>query len=199
VTEPQRGAGRPRLPWPIAAVLAVLAVTVLVIIVVGRARRPPGKTWDRPLEPVAQAHLINGSVKAVRGEERRPLVAGETVYVGEGVETESGASVSLTTYPAEAQVGLAGDGSLFFESPAEIRVQAGRVQAEIGDAAAVLVSTHARVTASKSRLSVEVGTKGTQVDVQSGDAHVEGSGREKRTVHAGARLFLSAPPPQRDR
>jgi hypothetical protein len=187
VTEQRTARSR---PWPAIAVVVALAAATALTLFLSRERQPPLETWDRPLEPVAQVRSVNGSAWARRGEVRRGLAAEGTLYVGEGLEVEG--SLSLVTYPAGATLGL-GNGRLFFESPAELRLEVGRVQADIGTAATVLVTPHAKITGLGTRVAVEVAPRGTQIEVQRGDALVEGPDVKQR-VRTGAHLFLAARP-----
>jgi len=197
VTEtPGPGAATPfRIPWPIAAVIAVLAVTVVVLLLVGPRRQPPEKTWDRPLEPVAMLTRLDGSARAARGEEQRDLARGATVYLGEVIETGSGASLWMKTYPVDALVEVGANSKLSFESAAEVRLEAGRVRAEIGDAATLFMTPHGKVLGWATHLSLEVKPGATEVSVQKGTARIDGPGGRKQDVEAGGRLLLSGPAP----
>lgn len=191
---PEPGApSRSRLPWPITAVVAVLAVTALVIVLLGHDRRPTGKTWDRPLEPVAMANELRGSVKVVRGDDRRDLARGQTIYIGEIIETGSGSSASLTTYPVDTFIELGADSRLLLESPGEVRLQSGRLNAEVHEAATRFLTAHGRVLGQGSSLSLDVRAEGTEVKVGKGGALVDGPGGN-RMLEPGGRAFLSAPP-----
>jgi hypothetical protein len=184
-----------RIPGPIAAVVVVLAVTVVVLLLVGPSRQPPEKTWDRPLDPVALLNRVEGSARAARGDERRDLARGGTVYLGEVIETGSNASLSMKTYPVDAQVEVGADSKLAFESPAEVRVKAGRVRAKVGDAATLFKTPHGNVLGWGTHLSLEVKPGATEVSVEKGTATVDGPGGRKQEVEAGGRLVLSGPAP----
>jgi hypothetical protein len=192
--EPERAAPRPRIPWPIAAVVAALGLTVVVILLIGRHRPPPAKTWDHPLDAVAISKSVSGSVRVIRGAERRTLATGDTIYAGEGIETGHGASLSMTTHPVDARVLLGGDTSLVFETAAETRVQAGTVKATLGTAPAQFVTPHGKVLAAGTTFSLAVSPKGTEVSVEKGWARVTRAGEPERRVDAGGRMFLFAPP-----
>src|SRR2546425_990071 len=102
------------------------------MLFLGRDRRPPARILGRPLQPVVLIKSVKGSAKAVRADDRRDLAQGETVYLGEGIETGTGASLSMTTYPMDATVGLGADTTVLFETSAEVRVEGGQVRADIG-------------------------------------------------------------------
>jgi FecR protein len=193
VTEaPNEGAPpRFRIPWPITVGVGALALTIAVLLLLGRDKGPTAKIRDRRSnEPVAIMNDVTGSVKAVRGDDRRDLARGETVYLDERIETGKGASLSMKTYPMEAVVSLGEETDLSFESPAEVRLRSGRVRAEVGSAATVFITPHGQVMAMGTDLSVEVRAKGTAIDVRKGSAQVNG----KQNLNAGGQMFLSALP-----
>jgi hypothetical protein len=186
------GAASPRRrSWPIGAVVAVLALTVAVLVALGSRREPAKTTWNRPLEPVALLEALHGKAEAARGDERRALRAGETLYTDEVIETGSGATLSMKTYPVEARVELGGGSKVELQSPAEVRVEAGRVRAEVGSAATVFVTPHGRVLGQETELSLEVKPGGTEVKVGKGSALVDLPGGRKQGLEAGGRLVLA--------
>jgi hypothetical protein len=168
-------------------------VTVVVLLVLGTRRQTPKTTWNRPLEPVALLDALHGSAEAARGDDRRPLRVGQTLYTGEVIETESGTTLSMKTYPVEAHVEMGAASKVQFESPAEVRVEAGRVRAEVGSAATIFLTPHGRVLGQETELSLEVKPGGTEVKVDKGAALVDLPGGRKQTLETGGRLVLSGP------
>jgi hypothetical protein len=185
---------RPAIPWPIVTAIAGLGIVAAVVLLVGR-RPPTPPRWDRPLESVALVQEVHGTVQALRGRERRPLARGDTAYVGESIETEGEAAVSLKTYPGETLLGLGGNSGMSFVSPAEVELVRGRVQATVPDSIVqAFITAHGRIVTRETKLSVAVSPRGTQVEVTDGNARVEGPRGLRQVVQAGATMFLSAEP-----
>jgi len=192
-------AGRPRLPWSLVTAAGAVAVIALVVLLVQSGKRSP-EGWNRPLEPLGLVDEVTGTARALRGTAPRALARGQTVYTGESLETERGASLSLTTYPGEATISLGGQATLLLETPAEVRILRGRVQAKVPETVVQLfITPHGRIITRETTLSLEVGATGTRIDVSMGDARVEGPRGLRQVVDAGATLFLAAEPaPGRD-
>jgi hypothetical protein len=144
---------------------------------------------------VALVQHLRGEVQALRGEERRAIAQGETVYVGEGLETGTDSSLSVTTYPGYAILSLGGDSSLKLLSPAEVEVARGRLQATVPDSVVqAIITPHGRIVTRETKLSVVVRPNGTELQVTEGDARVEGPRGLRQVVPTGATMFLSAEP-----
>jgi len=185
--------GKRRLPWPI--VTALLAVLVVAVVVLLAGRRRPTSSKDRPLIAVALVKEAQGPVEVLRGAERRKLASGDTAYVDDVITTEEAGALSLTTYPGSVELSLGGETTLAFDGPAELRVDRGRVRAHVPDSVVhVFITPHGRVLARETRLSLQVGAQGTEIEVSEGDARAEGPRGLRQVVPAGARMFLSAQP-----
>jgi ferric-dicitrate binding protein FerR (iron transport regulator) len=76
-----------------------------------------------------------------------------------------------------------------------VRLLAGKLYATVGEATTLIGTPHGRVIAWRTRLTVEVRPRGTDIDVTRGFTHVEGPEGQKQTVQAGAHMFLAARPP----
>jgi hypothetical protein len=190
---PQAPVGAVRFRWPILTALAAVVLVAVVVLLVGRRQGPrPG---EAPAIAVALVKETRGTVQAVRGGERRVLSRGDTAYLGESLETGRGSSLSMTSYPGDVEVGLGADATLVFDGPVELRVVRGRVGAKVPDSVVhVFISPHGRVLARETRLSLDVRTRGTELEVTEGDARAEGPRGLRQVVPAGAKMFLMAEP-----
>jgi hypothetical protein len=165
---------------------AILALALLF------ARRP--KTRGPRAEPVASVRIAKGAVSATSERERRSLASGDTVHVGETVETEAGASLTLVTTAGRAELVVRERATVIFTSAAEATVTAGAIEATVpADLLLALVTPHGRVIARETTLSLEVGARDTSVAVRSGEALLESARGYPQRLAAGERMSMSAP------
>jgi hypothetical protein len=176
----------------VTALVMAAGLTVWLLI----PRREAPRPFDRTGDPVAFVQRLAGPVRAGKGESLRAIVASETVYGGETVETGAGGSVSLSTTPGRASFVVAAESRLVLDSAAEVHVTRGRLEALVPDTLVLAISTpQAQIVTRDTGVLVTVAAKGTHVEVSRGEAMVKGVDGKAQRLGRGARMYLAAAPP----
>jgi hypothetical protein len=190
-----------RLRWrKIAAVAAAVAVAAVITAVAWPRRLGPSPPDGVTAQSAASVQRLRGPVMAGWGQGRQPLAEGATLYLGEAVDTGTGASLSLQTTVGKATLELGPNTAFTLAGRGEVRIAGGHVTASVPASLMLAVTTpHGQVVGRQTKVGITVLAHTTNVEVTEGEALLIRADGARELIKAGARAALEelAPAPAR--
>lgn len=191
---------RARIAFTSVVSLALVALTVVALV---KFREPPASATLVTPESW-KANAVVGSVHVQSGGARRAVAAGDVLAVGDVVETDAGASVSLGLSSGDVKLVSAGRVEVVSTTAAErrLRVAFGAVDVDLPrklpHGQALIMETpdaQVRVIGTAFRVDVSLDNAGkpaTEVSVRRGTVWVTQQGERRATLGAGSKWRSAA-------